>query len=155
MKRLVNIVAFLLLAARADAGVKEAIYVLGASGVYVMYDYLLYANNQWSAGSAEEIAFRVSQLMLQGALTWFLAEECGIKAAIAFNVLWLTWNLDAAYYGVYDLFKGTSTWKTEVESNTVTWARHTPVGWFSSPQSARALKIQMSVGVLVSFIITI
>jgi len=132
--------------ARSETAVERGLYVLGASAVYVLYDYAVYAPNQWEAGTAEEITFRVSQLVLLGGLTWFLVEKFGWKTGIAFGTLYVSWNFDAAYYLLY----GRGAWNSEVEGNTVTWARHTPAGWFETPTSGRTLKIQMAVGMVLS-----
>jgi hypothetical protein len=125
---------------------ERSVFVIGASAIYVGYDYFVYAKNQWKAGTVEEITFRISQLALLGGLTWFLVDHFGWKTGIAFGILYFSWNFDAAYYWLH----GRDAWQNEVESNSVTWAKHTPAGWFESPTSAKTLKIQMSFGIGIS-----
>ena len=126
-------------------------YVLAASTIYVAYDYLVYAPNQWEEGSTEEIVFRATQIVLLGGLTWFLVDRFGWRTGVAFGALYFSWCLDASYYLLY----GRNAWHDDVESGTVTWARHTPASWFENPTSARTLKIQMTVGVTVSILFLI
>ena len=124
---------------------ERATYVLGASMVYVAYDYFVFYPNQWRGGTTEEIAFRISQVALLGALTWFLVDKFGWKTGAAFGALYLSWNFDAAYYAI----AGRGSWD-EVRRGKVTWARHTPAGLFESPTSERTLKIQLGIGAIVS-----
>ena len=125
---------------------ERSAYVMGASAIYVFYDYLLYAPNQWPAGSTEEVTFRITQLALLGGLTYFLVDKFGWKTGAAFGALYFSWCFDAAYYLLY----GRDSWHDEVESGTVTWARHTPAGQFENPTSARTLKVQMGIGISLS-----
>lgn len=125
---------------------EKAAYVAGASVIYAGYDVLVYSPNQWPAGSTEEILFRVSQIVLLGGLTWILVDKFDWKTGAAFGALYFSWNLDALYY----LFYGRGAWKQEVERNKVTWAKHTPAGWFESPTRARTLKMQMGIGITVA-----
>ena len=125
-------------------------YVAGASIIYVLYDYVLY-DRTMQAGEPREIFFRVSQLALLGTLTYILVDKFGWRTGAAFGALYFSWCFDAGYYALY----GHNAWRDEVESGTVTWAQHTPAGWFENPTSARTLKLQMGLGISLSIALLI
>ena len=79
---------------------------------------------------------------------YILVDKFGWKTGAAFGALYFSWCFDAGYYALY----GRDAWSNDVESGSITWARHTPAGWFENPTSARTLKAQMTVGITVSIL---
>ncbi len=85
-------------------------YLLGASVAFSLFDYVGYNASKGSDGLAPP-AYRVLQLAVQGGLTYFLYEECGLPTAIGFNLIWWTFGDDLLYYGWAELLNPGGLWE--------------------------------------------
>jgi len=135
---------------------RDASAVMGAHVVFAGFDALLYPK----LGEENKLWYRVTQLMLQGALSYALYEIGGWRPVIAFNVQWWTWNDDLLYYFFYDLMYGRTAFKDEVLAGRVTWAGWTPAGLIihggkRERLSGNILLTQAGVGLTLGFAIII
>ncbi|HZK75705.1 MAG TPA: hypothetical protein VFD13_02245 [Candidatus Kapabacteria bacterium] len=76
-------------------------YVLGSSLVFSLVDYIGYnllKKAHGEQGFKAPASYRIAEGLSQAAITYFLYSVCGLKSAIAFNLIWWTWNDDFAYY---------------------------------------------------------
>ncbi len=138
-------------------------YVVGASLAYSLFDYVGYnlANR-----TSFLPTYRILEGTVQAAISYFLYKQCGLSSAIAFNLIWWTWNDDLLYYGWADLFNlpsdalPTSDWENRSNSGLLDrspyWAWWTPIGLLRpkyAPIARSALIAQAVVGFSVSMAI--
>ena len=108
----------------------KAAYVVGASLAFSLFDYVGYNLTRhdiepylqrphgWLTG------YRILQVAVQSAITYFLYKECGLSSAISFNLIWWTWGDDLAYYGL--MYYGSHS--NAISTDEITWAGWTPIG---------------------------
>ena len=143
---------------------KKVLYLTGASVVFSGIDYLLYAPAL--RNSTTLMMYRVFQLALQSAITWFLYDQLGLSAAIGFNLIWWTFGHDLLYYGFAEIFNPSGGWdgydsfRDEFMGNKITWAYWTPIGISrgmkrNRPIAGDALIAQALIGASLAFTITL
>ena len=108
----------------------KAAYVVGASLAFSLFDYVGYNlirhDIEPYAYRAPWMlpAYRILQVAVQSAITYFLYKECGLSSAISFNLIWWTWGDDLAYYGL--MYYGSHS--NAISTDEITWAGWTPIG---------------------------
>lgn len=111
---------------------EKILYLTGASVLYAGIDYTGY--NLTRNNNAALTVYRIFQVAVQGAITYFLYKEIGLPTAIAFNVIWWTFGDDILYYGYSELVNPGGRWESRgsfsanVMGNHATWAYWTPIG---------------------------
>ena len=112
---------------------KRIEYVLGASLGFSLIDYVGFNIAIRQLHNSEPV-YHTIQTLIQAAITYFLYETCGLKSAIAFNLIWWTWTDDLAYYGWGYLLNppNAAHWENRshngLMSEGITWAYWTPIG---------------------------
>ncbi len=150
-------------AAEPGAG-EKLLWLSGAAITYSLFDYVGYNLARGDNGSLR--AYRVLQVLVQAGITWLLHEQAGLPTAIAFNVIWWTWGMDALYYVYTDMFNAQGDWEKRgsfervILGNRCTWASWTPIGIAcgmdeSKPIAGDALMAQVFAGAITAFTITI
>jgi hypothetical protein len=132
-------------------------YVVGATLAYSLIDYYGFniIGTEWHAKSV----YRVLQVGIQTAITYFLYKELGLTSAISFNLIWWTWGTDLTYYGwanALNSFAWEGRKHTGLMSREIDWAGWTPIGLLRPRHSliARdALVAQAIIGFSVSMAI--
>jgi hypothetical protein len=126
---------------------------------------LLYAGVDYSGFNATKHRpsllkkYRIFQLIMQSALTVFLALRCGLAEAVAFNLVWWTFGLDFLYYVYAFLLNPGRPWDSRgdlrkwVFQNDARWAYWTPIGIARGMSkdvgiSGKALTVQSTIGIL-------
>ena len=110
----------------------KLLYLAGASLVYAGVDYVGF--NITRRNDTRLAIYRVFQVLMQGAITWFLYDRLGLPTAIGFNVIWWTFGLDFLYYGYAELINPGQPWESrgdlqhKVFDHEANWAYWTPVG---------------------------
>jgi hypothetical protein len=118
-------------ATKPEAG-EKMLYLTGAALGFALFDYVGY-NLVRNSDTGLPI-YRVVQVLTQLGVSWLLYEKVGLPTAIAFNLIWWTWGLDAIYYGYTELFNAGGSWerrgafRSQILGNHCTWASWTPVG---------------------------
>lgn len=111
---------------------EKLLYLAGASLGFALFDYIGY--NLVRDNPTTTPIYRVVQKLIQLGISWVLYEELGLPTAIAFNLIWWTWGLDAIYYGYTELFNVGGAWsgrgafQADIMNNNCYWASWTPVG---------------------------
>ena len=111
---------------------EKAAYVVGASLAFSLFDYVGFSLIRQEP--EPHTAYRILQVAVQSAITYFLYKQCGLPSAISFNVIWWTWGDDLAYNGWAYLFNPTPypPWENRtingLQENAITWAGWTPIG---------------------------
>ena len=117
----------------------KAAYVVGASLAFSLFDYVGYSFTRPEGehftrrDPALLSVYRVLQVAVQSAITYFLYKECGLSSAISFNLIWWTWGDDLAFNGWGYLFDPVyPPWanreNNDLRGNAVKWAGWTPIG---------------------------
>ncbi|MCB2204663.1 hypothetical protein KQI65_07935 [bacterium] len=143
---------------------EKLLYLAGAALGMGLFDYVGF--NLVRDNDVTTPIYRVVQGLTQIGVSWLLYEKVGLPTAIAFNLVWWTWGLDALFYGYTELFNVGGSWRTrgtfnrEVNANHVKWASWTPVGIAQGmdPDKAiagDALIAQVLVGAALAVTITI
>lgn len=120
------------LAIDAATDSEKLLYLATASLGFALFDYVGY--NLVRDNPTTTPIYRVVQKLVQLGISWILYEELGLPTAIAFNLIWWTWGLDAIYYGYTELFNVGGAWsgrgafQADIMSNNCYWASWTPVG---------------------------
>jgi hypothetical protein len=111
---------------------EKLVYLGGASLLYAGVDY--FGFNYTKQNKTQLVMYRVFQIMMQGAITWFLYDKLGLPTAIGFNLIWWTFGLDFLYYGYAEVVNPGHPWESRgdmqggIFDNDATWAYWTPVG---------------------------
>ncbi len=151
-------------AARSPGAGEKLLWLAGASLSYALFDYAGF--NLVRGNNTTTPIYRVVQALVQAGITWFLYEKLGLSTAVAFNVIWWTWGMDALFYGYTELFnvggewKGRGIFKSDIMENNCTWASWTPVGMArgmdnSRPIAGDALVAQFLIGAAAAITMTI
>ena len=106
-------------------------YVCGASLAFSLFDYIGFGLVRETPGP--HTGYRVLQVAVQSAITYFLYKQCGLPSAISFNLIWWTWGDDLAYNGWGNVFNmHYPPWENRsvngLSENQITWASWTPIG---------------------------
>ena len=129
----------------------------GAVALDLGYDLLMYPKILKDNGGQEPKwiwAFHGSQFVLRGLMTYFLVQNCGWATAIAYNIAWLFWTMDALYYSVWEI-EHPGTVEGLMKTKHVYWGKFTPVGWFQTEVSPLSLVIQGGVGLGLGISLTV
>lgn len=106
-------------------------YVLGSTLAFSLGDYIDYnmlkAYNVGDHPYNAPIAFRIIEVTLQAAISYFLYKECGLSSAISFNLIWWTWGDDFAYYGWGQLLSWFP-WESRAQSG-LRFTEYNSAGW--------------------------
>ena len=143
---------------------EKLLYLAGASLGFALFDYVGF--NLVRDNPTTTPIYRVIQGLTQLAVSWLLYEELGLPTAIAFNLIWWTWGLDAIFYGYTELFnvggdwRGRGVFQSDIMNNNCFWASWTPVGIAQGMDPKKkiagdALVAQSLVGALLAISITI
>jgi hypothetical protein len=149
--------------AQPSAG-EKLLWLAGASAVFSLFDYVGF--NLARTDDTSLKLYRVLQVLVQAGLTWLLHEQAGLGTAVAFNVVWWTWGMDALYYVYTDMFDAGGHWEKRgaferaILGNQCTWAWWTPIGISRGMDNKRpiagdALMAQMALGAAAAISITI
>ncbi len=131
--------------------------------LFATFDYFGY--NEIAEKRSKLILYRIIQLAVFIAQCITLYYIAGLGSALAFFILWWTWNADLCYYILSDWLKfyAQDVFRREVMGNTVYWANWTPYGLYlsfmrgkkaSAPIDGIGLLIQAFLGIIISLIIT-
>jgi hypothetical protein len=110
----------------------KLLYLGGASLLYSGIDYVGF--NATNRNPTALGIYRVCQVLMQGAITWFLYEKLGLSTAIGFNLIWWTFGDDFLYYTYAEAVNPGAPWesrgamKASIFGNQCYWAYWTPVG---------------------------
>jgi hypothetical protein len=106
-------------------------YVIGASLAFSLIDYVGF-NIDVRQHHHSEWMYHGIQSALQAAITYFLYETCGLKSALAFNLIWWSWADDLGYYGWAYALNPPTGWENRsfngLQNHEITWAYWTPIG---------------------------
>ena len=133
-------------------------YVCGASLAFSLFDYI--GANATKSNNSARTAYRVLEVTVQTAITYFLYKKCGLNSAISFNVIWWTWGDDLAYYGWAYTLNPKRPWEGRYyngfQGDAVSWASWTPIGLTRKKDSLidkATLTIQAMLGFSISIAI--
>jgi hypothetical protein len=143
---------------------EKLLWLAGASAAFSLFDYIGFNMARTDDGSLK--LYRVMQVLVQAGLTWLLHEQAGLGTAVAFNVVWWTWGMDALYYVYTDMFDAGGHWEKRgaferaILGNQCTWAWWTPLGISRGMDNKRriagdALMAQMALGAAAAITITV
>jgi len=142
---------------------QKVLYLTGASLLYSGIDYFGY--NATKKNSTTLIFYRIFQVAMQGAISWFLYDQLGLPTAIGFNLIWWTFGDDLLYYGYAELVNPGGAWesrgalRSNVMNNHTTWAYWTPIGMARGikrePIAGDALVAQALMGAAIALTITL
>ncbi len=114
-----------------SARLERTAYVLGSSLAFSLFDYVGYGlvrkNNQ------APLSYRLLQVSVQAAISYFLYKQCGLSSAITFNLMWWTWCDDISFYGWGNLLNPSwPPWENRTHNGLmgrqIDWAYWTPIG---------------------------
>ncbi len=143
---------------------EKSLYLTGASVLFAGVDYIGF--NLTRDKPTYRLIYRVIQVAVQSAITWFLYEKLGLPTAIGFNLIWWTFGDDFIFYGYTELFNVGGDWygrgilSEHILKNRVDWAYWTPLGIMrgmkrNQPIAGDALLAQSIIGACLAFTITI
>lgn len=149
--------------AQPPAG-EKLLWLAGASAAFSLFDYVGFNMARTDDGSLK--LYRVVQVLVQAGLTWLLHETAGLGTAVAFNLVWWTWGMDALYYVYTDMFNAGGHWEKRgaferaILGNQCTWAWWTPIGISRGMDNKRpiagdALMAQVAIGAAAAITITV
>lgn len=117
---------------QAQVKLENAAWVGGSIVALGLYDYIGY--NLTSENPTALTIYRVSFVLAQAAITYFLHEKCGLSSAIGFNIIWWTFGVDMMYYGLSEVipirpagWSGPGAWGADSRHG-IAHAEWTPVG---------------------------
>ncbi|MAT38643.1 MAG: hypothetical protein CL946_03460 [Ectothiorhodospiraceae bacterium] len=143
---------------------KKLGYTAGAVVLFAAYDYVGFNLAKHDENWLE--VYRVSQVVLQGALAWVLNREAGWSSAAAFGAIWWTFGCDLLYYAFAELldpgepWQGAGAFSESVLADRVTWAYWTPLGIArgydrEEPIEGSALLTQAAIGLVAGVTLTV
>lgn len=143
---------------------EKLLWLAGASITFSLFDFVAF--NHVRATGASMPAYRVLQTMVQAGISWILYEYAGLPTAVAFNIAWWTWSMDALYYVYADTLDLKNGWEprgsfeTNIMGNRCTWAWWTPVGIAQGmnnkkPIAGDTLMAQMLLGAALAITVTV
>jgi hypothetical protein len=143
----------------------EKLLWLGAASLsFSLFDYVGF--NLVRNSSTHTLIYRVLHVAVQAGMSWLLYDKLGLPTAVAFNLMWWTWGLDALFYGYTELFNrgggwsGRGAFRKDIMQNNCTWASWTPVGIArgmdnSKPIAGDTLVAQFLLGAVAAITVTI
>ncbi len=144
---------------------EKLLWLAGASITFSLFDFVAF--NHVRATGASMPAYRVLQTMVQAGISWILYEYAGLPTAVAFNIAWWTWSMDALYYVYADTldiekhgWEPRGSFETNIMGNRCTWAWWTPVGIAQGmnnkkPIAGDTLMAQMLLGAALAITVTV
>ena len=131
-------------------------YVCGASLAFSLFDYI--GSNATKNNNGARTAYRILEVTVQTAITYFLYKKCGLNSAISFNVIWWTWGDDLAYYGWAYVFNPKPPWEGRnyngFQGDAISWASWTPIG-LTRKKDSLIDKATISIQAMLGFSISI
>ena len=151
-------------AVEAPGTLERLLWLAGASVAYAGFDYIGYNATRNNPSALR--AYRVTQVLMQSAISWLLYEQVGLPTAISFNLIWWTFGMDFLYYGYAEIINPGHPWESRgdfgngVLANRCGWAYWTPVGISrgmkrGKPIAANTLIAQSLVGLGLAVTITL
>ncbi len=143
---------------------EKAAWVAGASVVFAGFDYVGY--NLTARNPTALVGYRIAQVLVQSAISWFLYRKLGLPSAIGFNLIWWTFGDDFLYYTWAEVINPGPPWESRgamnnsIFGNQCYWAYWTPVGISRGMKRGETiagdtLLAQALVGAALGFTITI
>lgn len=145
---------------------EKVMWLAGATVAYSLFDYVGF-NLARDHDTALPI-YRVTQALVQIGLTWLLYDQVGLPTAVAFNLVWWTWGMDALFYGYTELFNvggdwlGRGVFRKNILDNKCRWAAWTPVGMVRGMDSRKPIagdtliaQVLLGAGLALSITITL
>ena len=148
----------------SKSAVEKILFLTGASLLYAGLDYVGYNSTRYDPTGL--LCYRVFQVAMQVAISYFLYKEFGLPTAIGFNIIWWTFGDDLLYYGYASLINPGGKWESRnsfpdnVMANHTTWAYWTPLGILrgmnrSRPIAGNTLLAQALLGAVIGITVTV
>jgi hypothetical protein len=136
---------------------EPVLYVAGSVAAFSLFDYVGY--NIAKSDATSLTVYRIVQVAVQAGLSYFLYDQCGLPAAISFNLIWWTFGVDWAYYGWAELLNPSGRWESRGVTHRATYPTVRHGTWTAGsivagrPLTQREMIAQSVIGLSLSFII--